>query len=300
MMQTQTPHTASNRAPENTMSKGEKWFNWIVYSGVNYWANLAISLFTADYFQNLSGKKHLDRIIERTANALSHVKLLSPSSATKVSGGIWKTLALTTGGILATLATKPLEDNKRRIVHYLNRKFAIDQTAPDGHEETPDEIHIEEDLPHQSWWNVIKRRIYASIIIVSSGVALDHAVGLDNIKDTVVRNTNKVLKSVPGGTKLMKENGLFQRYLGFAALDVMFAGIHALTMYMTNGGKHVKLPKEIDSSTDPAGKEENGEIIIFPEAGKSRDHLKSKKTAAAERHTERAMASKEQSFSLAP
>jgi hypothetical protein len=227
------------KEPGMKESRGEKLYNGVVYTGINYLLNLGISIATADYFINLGGKKHLEKGISRFANGISSLKLFSHGSAKTISAGVLKTLALTSGGMALLVPTKIMEDHKRPIVHWLNKNVYGDkQLAEDGHEKTPDEIYIEKEQPKQSWWNVIKRRAYVAGIILSSGAVLESTIGSEKATNAIAGQANKVFRSgyVPGG-EWIASNARAQRYLKFAALDTMFVGINAVVMYLTNGAK---------------------------------------------------------------
>ncbi len=259
--------SADESALEPKTSLGEKWYNGIVYTGVNYWANLGVSLVAADYFTNLAGRKHLDKVIGLTEKLLTKTGL-SSGTAGRTAKIACETMALTSGGWMATIATKPLEDHKREIVHWLNKKLGVDQTKADGTEAKPDEIYIEEEQPRQSWFNIIKRRVYASVVIIGASHVMEHTVGQKNVTNAVVDNVNAALKSgyIPFGKKLAN-NATFERYLGFAALDTMFTAIHALTMNLTTGAKKAHMPHE-QADPAPAGvqNEPNKITILSPEA----------------------------------
>lgn len=270
------------------MSKGEKWFNRITYNWLNYWTNLGLSVVMADIA--ISGKgywrKGLDYSINRTTYHISSaLKSLSKNpnkeaiermvhNNTRVG---YESLSLLTGGSILLFPLKYLEDNKRNIVHWLNNKMGVDQTAPDGHEKTPEEIHIEKEQPKQSAGNLIKRRLIGTASVVGAGFALDKIFkqknvlldpekvdlgwtvinydrkiqgGKNYIEKTVFGKLNNVVKSVTGG-KGFKENGQIGRWTKLAILDSIFTVITAVVMYMTSGAKKGKMPQEIDDSNDP-------------------------------------------------
>ncbi len=293
-------HTSESHDQPPEMSKGEKWFDRMVYTGLNYFANLGISLVAADYFTNLAGRKHLDKVIGATERGLLKTGIINATHAQRTAKGAWEVLALTGGGWIAALATKPLEDNKRPIVHWLNKKMGVDQNKADGTEATPEEIYIKYEQPKQSWFNIVKRRVIASVAIVASGHAIEYTVGKKNITDGIVSNVNKGLKSgyVPGGKKLAG-NETFERYLGFAALDTIFTGIHAVTMNLTTGAKKARMPKELNDEADPAGKEiKLNEITITPEEPKPSFASKVTKLAPAESHAA-GLRDRDKTFSIA-
>jgi hypothetical protein len=158
------------------MGEGEKKFEWWTYTGLNYWVNLISSVAVADYLLNpaSSGRKKLDYVIEKGTLAVEKMGVSLKTS--HHNSKVWlETLALTSGGWFLLVPMKWLEDHKRPIVHWLNDKLGVDQTAPDGHKKTPDEIHIEKEQPKQSWGEVIWRRFLATIAVTFTGLALDHS-----------------------------------------------------------------------------------------------------------------------------
>lgn len=270
---TETGKKQSLEHVQSTQSKGEKLFTWGVYSGLNYWFNLASSIVMADYFCNKGGQKY----IEKGANGIANMFAKNnPTRHAKVFGHsktALRTLTLLSGGWALVVPIKLLEDNKRSVVHWLNEKMGVDQTAPDGHKMTPDEIYIEQEQPKQSWLNVILRRTLATAAVMGTGHALNELArdrkateafklsnpeskddphgGKSRVEKWVVDTVNKGLDGV-GATSLTKnKTGIFQRYLSLAALDTIFTKITAVIMYATNGSKKAHMPKEISDDADP-------------------------------------------------
>lgn len=261
---------------EPEMSKGEKFFNWGVYSGLNYWFNLASSTTFAHWLINLSGKDKLLQATGRIAKGLEASKIASLEKAHHYTKVGLETLALTAGGWVLIIPLKILEDHKRPAVHWLNKHvFHIDQTAPDGHELTPDEIYIEQEQPKQSWANVLKRRIIGTAAVVGSGWLIDHVAanksktvpheyklnpsdlhsktvvyerqlgGKENVTQILVKGIKKGISYIPGTQKIIDNKTVWQ-IASLAALDTIFTKITAVIMHVTNGAKKVKMPKEID------------------------------------------------------
>lgn len=276
----------AQKAPEQAamppkMSKGEKLYTWSVYSGLNYWLNLASSVVIADYFCNLKGKDVLNKGAEKLGKAIASSKLVGYDKAFKNSQTALKTLTLLSGGWLLIIPIKMLEDNKRPMVHWLNKKLGVDQTGPDGREMKPDEIYIECEQPKQSWLNVIMRRTLATLAVVGTGHAVNAAfrdreksktfTGEDDphggkavVERFVVDNVNKVMKSgyVPGG-KAFVDNARAQRYLGLAALDTVFTKITAVIMKITNGAKKAQMPHEIGDDAARSASDQSIDQIRF-------------------------------------
>ena len=165
---------------EPVMSEGEEKFNSITYKGLGFWTNLGLSVVLAEIAIYGKGmwSKGLKYSINRTTYHISNVlKSLSKNpnqeaiermvhNNTRVG---YESLSLLTGGSILLFPLKFLEDNKRKIVHWLNNKMGVDQTAPDGHEKTPEEIYIEKEQPKQSAGNLIKRRLIGTVSVVGAG-----------------------------------------------------------------------------------------------------------------------------------
>ncbi|NBO20017.1 MAG: hypothetical protein EBV03_12510, partial [Proteobacteria bacterium] len=118
--------------------------------------------------------------------------------------------------------------------------------------------YIEKEQPHQSWFNIIKRRLIASVAIIGAGHAIEYSIGKKELTDTIVSGVKKGMKSVGAGK--IADNPTFGRYLGFAALDTIFTGMHAFTMSLTTGAKKAHMPKEVHEHA-PEGVESRGEIV---------------------------------------
>lgn len=273
------PASGTEAAPalSQQASKGEKLYSWIVYSGVNYWVNLLSSIAIADYFCNLNGKK----IIENGANAIAktmaggdklrHAKVFGQAQTAL------RTLTLLSGGWLLIVPMKYMEDNKRPMVHWLNDKLGVDQTAADGHKMSPDEIFIEQEQPKQSWLNVLLRRTLATAAVVGTGQVLNEGFrdrgksqafvkahpgskedphgGKARVEKWVVDTVNSGLNTVGASSLTKDKNGFFQRYLALAALDTVFTKITAVIMHVTNGAKKANMPGEIGDTASPPLKE---------------------------------------------
>lgn len=278
------PTPAKTESPEEQrkhahMSKGEKWYNRIVYSWLNYWTNLGISVYMAEKMTYGNWRKPMDWAIGKMAKTItkSGIAMEKAHHHTKVG---METLSLLSGGYLLLIPLKLMEDRKRPIVHWLNKTFfGGNAIAPDGHEETAEEIYIEKEQPHQSWWNVIKRRFLATAIVVGSGSVIDHVLadktkkidhaypldpydpnttmiphsghmgGKDWATGRMVGGANWALSHIPGGNRII-QNQKAQNWMSLAALDSIFTKITAMTMWLTRGAAPAKMPKEIGDDFD--------------------------------------------------
>jgi len=267
------------------MSKGEIWYNRIVYKVLNYWVNLGISLVITDVFAHGRGKGFFTNGVNRIATGLTSTGLMKNKTATRFGEVLLGTFTLNSGGNLMVIPTKIAEDNKRPIVHLLNKKFFKEkQLAPDGHEETPDEIYIAEEQPKQSWGNIIKRRAMGFGATTAVGMVLDKALakkrdvpimmngelsthinGQQRYTDATVKAASYVLNSgvIPGGKALAANDGV-KRYMGYAALDWIYTIITSKIMHVTNGAKKARMPHEIGDDFDPPGIAVTDDILIEP------------------------------------
>jgi len=275
------------------MSQGENLYNKVVYQCINYWLNLGMSLVITDYFLHGKGKGVHTNNLRKVTDFFKRTKIdqVVGEAATKRAVGVAAGfITLLSGGNILLIPDKIMEDNKRPIVHWLNKHvYHQQQLAPDGHEETSDEIYIEKEQPKQSWLNLGWRRLQAMAAGVAFGLALDNlgrkkldipqiingkAItkidGQERYTDWVVTNINKALNSgvIPGG-KSVAENPTVHRYIGYAALDTIQTLITSMVMYMTNGAKKARMPHEIGDDVDPPGIEikdglGSDEIVILP------------------------------------
>ena len=273
------------------MSKWEKVFDKTVYTGLNYWTNLIISVAMADKFltKGTSWNKFMESAIEKTTLAVHGMGVDITTAHSKSRSGL-KFLSLLSGGYALLIPLKYLEDNKRNVVYWLNDKFGVPQIAPDGRKLTPEEIHIEEEQPKQSWGNVIMRRLYGTGAVIGSGLALTHFYrDKENIlKDEIVQIgehtithkgkplggderltgqitgfLNKGLKHLPFGfgEKVTNIGGTPNRWINLLALDTFFTVITAVVMFVTRGAAKAKMPNEIDNSGDPPSHEIKHHIV---------------------------------------
>lgn len=262
--------------PDPVISKGEKFYNWVVYSFVNYWVNLTGSVALADKVINGSWRKPFDLAIGKVAKSVQGSGIIkSLEVAHNNSKVALETLALTGGGWLLVIPMKWMEDRKRPIVRWLNKKFGEEQIGADGHALTADEIYIEKEQPHQSWARVLGRRVLASTAVVLSGSALDHGFkdksklvkheykinpykadselvvheahlgGKERITNLI---TNYVHKGLEVGGETLQKGGVIERWIRLLALDSFFTKVSAMVMFLTNGAKKKKMPHEVNSA----------------------------------------------------
>jgi len=296
------------------MSKGEKAFDWAVYKGMNFWLNLGISMVITDFFTHGRGKPMFDKGVTRASKTLQSTGLNEKGSEwlSRIALG---TFSLNSGGNLLVIPLKYLEDNKRKVVHWINKNIYKDpQLAPDGHAETPEEIHIVEEQPPQSWGHIIWRRVQGFLATTAVGLSLDatfkkkldvphvnekgHEVTYSYGQDRLAQGIVDAMKNLPMGEQLLSYPWV-KRYAFYASLDSIYTYITSTIMEKTKGTKHVKTPLEIDDSPDPPGELTTDEITVR-HAPKALESLKAKKPQATLLHADRAQVGNEPSYSMAP
>ncbi len=301
LLKKKEPKLNEDGTPAPPMSDGEKWFNRIIYSGMNYWLNLGISLVVTDFFLKGKGAGFFKNGVEKITTGLSAAGV-KPAWGKWFGGQALGTFSLNSGGNILLIPTKLAEDNKRNIVYWLNEKLGVDQTAPDGHKETPDEIYIEQEQPKQSWMRMIGRRVLGWSMTTATGMTLDslakqklpyakmidgemvtHKGGQDVYTDWTKKVVNAGLNKVGG--KSIVENETAQRYIGYAALDWIYTMITSSVMHATNGAGEMKAPHEIGDdkappATVPIGDSlkpgEHLEPVVVPKGKHASDILRAK------------------------
>ncbi|MDE3015325.1 MAG: hypothetical protein KGI29_00165 [Pseudomonadota bacterium] len=256
--------------PKPQMSLGEKRYNNLVYRGMNYWLNLGISLAVTDFFVHGRGKGFFDSNVKRISKGLTATGLRA-RVAKRTAEIMLGTFTLNSGGNILLIPTKLLEDRKRPFVHWLNKKMGVSQIAPDGHEETSDEIYIEQEQPRQSWGRMVWRRTLGWAATTIAGLGIDtalaqklpvpqgingdtitHVNGQKIFTDAMVKGGSAVLNSgfIPGG-KAVAASPAAQRYMGYAALDWIYTIITSKILHMTNGAHKEREPGEINDECSP-------------------------------------------------
>lgn len=307
------------------MSKGEKAYNWLVYKGMNYWLNLGMSMVITDFFTHGKGKPLFDKGVRASTKALMGTKVFNEKWADWLSRMALGTFSLNSGGNILVVPLKFLEDHKRKAVHWLNKNLYKDpQLGPDGREETPEQIHIVEEQPPQSWGNVIWRRLQGWAATTAVGMSLDatfkkkldepyfnekgHEVTYSYGQDRLAGGIVDAMKNLPFGEQLLQYPWV-KRYAFYASLDSIYTYITSSIMENTKGTKHIKTPKEIDDTRDPPGELLRDHAVVFPVAEtqaaakpviSNLESLKSKKPEAMASHVDHALKSSETSHLMAP
>lgn len=149
---------------------GEKIFDWSVYGGIGWVANATLSVFITLLIQNniLQGDKKYGEKVNKKAEDL-YAKV-GPFRETKPDGSVQLNKAghfaldislLTSGGHLLMVPIKFLEDNKRKIVGALNKKFG----KPEDCEAIEECDKALADEPKQTWKSVLSGRFIGLVPI---------------------------------------------------------------------------------------------------------------------------------------
>ena len=301
--------------PHPVASKGEKLYEKVVYTGINYFLNLGISLVITDFCLHGKGRGFYDstnNLVNRVLKAAQVENVIGKKAMERATNVAVSAVTLNSGGNLLLIPMKVMEDNKRPLVHWINKNIYKDpQLAPDGHEETSQEIYIEKEQPPQSLGNVFIRRLKAMGATIVTGLAIDNLgrkkfdtpqvidgktvtqiEGQDRFTGKVVDITRSALPA-----NAMPKGGAVERYISYAALDTIYTWITSTVMHMTNGAKaKVHVPPEIGNENDPEAVVGLNEVIVLPKGEKivqtqpaaEDKNAKYKKKAAApvQKHTD--------------
>jgi hypothetical protein len=248
---TQTPPSTPCVKPQKE-SVGEHAFNWFTYTGVGFLLNLGLSVAITDYFTHGKGKEALRWLSKQTAHGIGSAATVAPTKLENATYGFWKTNALMSGGHIVMAPIKLLEDNKSRVVHWINQKLGVDKPIlKDGVEVPLSSLSDEElpplyqDQPKQSWWNVIKRRAMGLALTSATGTMMGEKLQ-HKVEDTL---TDKLFlpalqKSPSPALQNLASNDTFARYARLVSLDQFFTAITSAVTYLTNGSKKHEEPAQ--------------------------------------------------------
>lgn len=223
------------KAPEQK-TKGEKWFDKIVYTGIGYFANLGLSVVIADAF--LHGKGSLNRFFvdfrSKTNSALS--KVMSEKAAKEWSDIASKTATLPVGGHVVMVPIKLLEDRKKRITYWINSNFFPEEYKNQGIAIKPvsqladDELpEVVECPPKASWLATAKRRMLSWGAVIATNSILDRGVKIgDKSFNQFVEDNASKMTGLQKGSKL-------DNYVRLTATDSYLTVITAFITRITNG-----------------------------------------------------------------
>lgn len=217
-------------------SIGEKIWHEFTYLGVNYGANLAISLVIWDFFVSGRGKPVQHFLDKQFTQGLQSTGMHADKAAS-YGKTIAEMIFAPLGGHLMMIPVKFLEDHARFITHKLNQVFDSNYKYKDlqATMSTP-----ETDLPplsdepsKQTWGQIAMRRGMGWGSVVAAGTALTKLRGgryrniLQSETEDFVTWGMKETSKATSTTALtsLAENETFKRYLNLAALDAYFTVI---------------------------------------------------------------------------
>lgn len=254
-------------------SIGETIWHDFTYNGVNYAANLAVSLVLWDFFTAGKGKfvkEGLNRGIEKSLISNG----TSAESAAFFGENISHVIFSPLGGHFMMIPVKYLEDHARYFTHRINQtldpkyKFKQLQATMDTPEtELPS---LSDEPTKQTWGQIAIRRTLAWGAVVGAGVFIAGLRGgryqkvlQDETKDFITWGMEQISTktNTEGLTKLSK-NDTFKRYLDLFALDAYFTVITSGVTEATkswfskdkngNGAKHANVSDIAAASPVPA------------------------------------------------
>ncbi|MBN8543631.1 MAG: hypothetical protein J0M34_05135 [Alphaproteobacteria bacterium] len=200
-----SPDLRSESGEKRFITEGEKRFNWLTYTGVNYGLNVALSLI-AVYWANRTHtgtaargwwKKQWDKI---------------PGISDKLADTWSNRSFFLTGGFAVLLPVKWLEDARSELVHKYNREIYGERADTD-----PVIQQAERDLadaPRQGWTSIISSRVLSLIpFYFFTGFVWDKASKLSKLTNESVyvdkpiiaasRWIGKTISKVTGDTKTL-------------------------------------------------------------------------------------------------
>ncbi len=227
-------------APPTTKTIGEKIWNTTTYVGVNYLANLALSLVIWDFCKSGHGR----HAVNGFATSASEVLKAFGMDAVHAERGAQTAAVMACsplGGHVTMVPVKYLEDHARYITHRLNQMLDGNYKYKDLQAtiDTP-----EADLPalvdepnKQSWGQIAARRALAWASVTAAGTALNQFQNgkyHDMLESNTIKGTNKLI-DLTGSTSLKKlsQTQTFERYNKLFALDMYFTVITSAVVAAT-------------------------------------------------------------------
>ncbi len=245
-------------------SIGETLWHDFTYTGVNYLANLGISLVIWDFFVSGRGQgvKHF---IHKQATTGLKASGMTAASAGSYGETISEMIFSPLGGHVMMLPVKYLEDHARYFTHKLNQLLDKNYQYKDLEAtlSTP-----ETDLPplsdeptKQTWGQIVLRRGVGWGAVVGAGTTLTKLRNgryrnllQHETEDFVTWGMSQASKST-GTTALTRlaENDTFKRYLNLAALDAYFTVItssitEATKSWFSKNGEEEHTPPSLPTS----------------------------------------------------
>jgi hypothetical protein len=223
-------------AKPEAQSVGERIWHDFTYNGVNYAANLAVSLVLWDFFTAGKGKVVKNAIHQGIEKSLVSGGLEAQNAASygeQVSEMIFSPL----GGHFMMIPVKYLEDHARYFTHRINQmmdpeyKFKdIQATIKTPEEELPP---LSDEPSKQKWSHIAVRRGLGWGAVVGAGVFLTRLRGgryrqlLQGETEDFITWGMKETSKMTNTTALsnLAENNTFKRYLNLFALDAYFTVI---------------------------------------------------------------------------
>lgn len=234
-------------------TKGEKLFDFGLYTGLNYFMNLGLSVVIADAF--LSGKGGMNRFFLnfRSKTNATFGKLMSEKAAKEWSDIAAKTATLPVGGHILMIPIKLLEDRKKRITYWINSKFFPEEYERQGIAIKPlsqmsdDELpEVVECPPKVSWYSTFKRRMLSWGAVIATNSILDRGVRIGD------KSFNHFVEDHASNALGLRKGSQLDNYVRLTATDSYLTVITAFITRITNGSYFKKKPvlNEISAPVD--------------------------------------------------
>ncbi len=244
---------------EREWSIGEQIFDFVVYKGIGFGVNEALSLFITDEFQYGVGKHWFDKWSESLAHKYpQHFKDTFENGVLKATGkqnagNVLMTFALLNGGTLLLAPMMQMDKNKAAIVEWINHNFGSEgmsqEQIAERDREVREAIACE---PRQTLGSMLPARAAA----VGSTMLFGFKVMGDHGNKRVAKKTEGfitgALKKMGGHNEesaLVKlaENPKFKRYAGLSGVEAIYCAITCVVVETVSkflAGKAKEQPKK--------------------------------------------------------
>lgn len=223
-------------------TKGEKLFDLGLYGGISYGIGFVLSVMGGHFFLKGRGRSFFNNTEKALHDGLENV--VTPKYAKLLSRESMRIMALGAGGHAVMVPIKLLEDNKKRIVYWINSKFfpseysGITELKPASQMRDDELPALVETPTKMSWGKTAMRRmlVFFGIPLVLAPFSKANAA----LEKTAQRTLAESLSAAADATQsktltAMNNNKLVHEYIELSASDLYLSAIAAFMVRMTNG-----------------------------------------------------------------
>lgn len=215
-------------------SRGEKIFNISVYKGIGWITNAAISVYLTDLLIHGKGRPYCDQAIHSLAPKFERFLGDHPEKALNRAESSVFCAGLFTGGTILLYPIKKLEDNKARLVkfidHTYNQTFGVDTTELAIQKNAHNRLEKE---PTPSWGNVLLGRVLGTIAVVSVMVGIFRNRDVKAAELAAKKTTEAFKESESSFLNKIASYPAFQRTLGITFMEMYTSFIAEEVLYLT-------------------------------------------------------------------